>query len=66
MKRRKFLKISSLVTLPVLLKSCDWVGESHDFPIIVHTDIHTGHLVFQSNNFPQEEGQYTETLELLV
>ena len=53
MKRRDFIKYSSLATLPLILKSCDWATSDHDFPIQVFTDIHTGHLVFESINYPK-------------
>lgn len=53
MKRRDFIKYSSLATLPLLLKSCDWVSSDLDFPVQVFTDIHTGHLVFESINYPK-------------
>ena len=63
MKRRKFIKISSLATLPVLLKSCNWVGEEGlDFDITVHTDIHVGHLLFESQSYAVGEMAKTETL----
>ncbi|GAB5524001.1 MAG: NAD(P)/FAD-dependent oxidoreductase [Roseivirga sp.] len=62
MKRRKFIQLSSLATLPILLKSCDWVGGGTDFGISVFTDIHTGHLLFESQNYPVQATQSTETL----
>lgn len=62
MERRKFIKISSLATLPLLLKSCDWPDTESSFPISVYTDIHTGHLIFKSSSFPQKESQTTKTL----
>lgn len=62
MERRKFLKISSLVTLPLILKSCDWAEVDNDFPITVYTDIHTGHLIFKSSEFPKQETISIETL----
>ncbi|OEK02368.1 hypothetical protein BFP97_12915 [Roseivirga sp. 4D4] len=62
MKRRKFLKISSFATLPLILKSCDWASSSNDFPITVYTDIHTGHLIFESTTFPKNEPISTEIL----
>lgn len=62
MERRKFLKISSLATLPLILQSCDWAESENGFPITVYTDIHTGHLIFKSSTFPKEEVISTETL----
>ena len=63
MKRRKFIKISSLATLPVLLKSCNWAGEGGlDLDITVHTDIHTGHVLFESQSYTNGENLRVETL----
>lgn len=62
MKRRKFIQLSSLATLPLLLKSCDWVGSGTDFGVTVFTDIHTGHLLFDSQSYPVQTSQSTETL----
>lgn len=60
MKRRDFVKIGSLASLPILLKSCDWVSETNTFPVTVMTDIHTGHLVFESRSFPKSQGIQTD------
>ena len=62
MERRKFIKLSSLATLPILLQSCDWGEGTNGFPITVHTDIHTGHLIFKSQGFPKGEAITTETV----
>lgn len=62
MKRRKFIQLSSLATLPVLLKSCDWIGSGTDFEVTVFTDIHTGHLLFESQTYPSGRTEKTETL----
>lgn len=62
MKRRKFLKISSLASLPLILKSCDWASGNSDFPIKVYTDVHIGHLIFESTTFPKGELISTEIL----
>jgi protoporphyrinogen oxidase len=62
MERRKFLKISSLATLPLILKSCDWGEIDGQFLITVYTDIHTGHLIFKSSTFPKTELLTTNTL----
>ncbi len=62
MKRRKFLRLSSLATLPVILQSCDWSSDGTEFPITVHTDIHTGHLIFKSQSFPKEKSPRVNTL----
>ena len=55
MKRRDFVKYSSLATLPLILKSCDWASSDLEVPIKVFTDIHTGHLVYESINYPKAE-----------
>lgn len=62
MKRRKFIQLSSLATLPVLLKSCDWMGSGTDFEVTVHTDIHTGHLLFESQGYAVQATEKVETL----
>ena len=54
MKRRDFIKYSSLATLPLILQRCDWVSSNPDFPITVFTDIHAGHLVFESISYPKK------------
>ena len=62
MERRKFIKLSSLATLPIILQSCDWGSDSNGFPITVNTDIHAGHLIFKSQGFPKTESISTETV----
>lgn len=62
LKRRKFIQLSSLASLPLILKSCDWATDGQAFEITVFTDIHTGHLVFESQNWPTSEELSTETL----
>ena len=62
MKRRKFIQLSTLASLPLILKSCDWASEEHSFGITVHTDIHTGHLIFESRGWPIAGELNTETL----
>lgn len=51
-----------MATLPIILQSCDWDVGSSSFQITVHTDIHTGHLIFKSQNFPKVESQSINTL----
>ena len=63
MKRRDFIKYSSLATLPLILQRCDWASSDQDFPIQVFTDIHTGHLVFESINYPKVDA---ETVDYMV
>lgn len=62
MKRRDFIKSSALVTLPLLLKSCEWSAENYQFPIRVHSDAKTGHLVYESNTFTQVKLDAIDTL----
>lgn len=62
MRRRKFIQLSSLATLPLLLKSCDWIGEETELDVTVFTDIHTGHLLFESQQYAVAETLKTETL----
>ena len=50
MKRREFLKYGSAgLTLPFWLQYCDFPGTS--YPVSLHSDHHTGHLLFQSTNW---------------
>ena len=51
-----------MITLPILLKSCDWAIERDDLDITVFTDIHTGHLLFESQQYPVKGSLETETL----
>lgn len=62
MRRRKFIQLSSLASLPLILKSCDWVSDEAGYPVTVFTDIHTGHLIFESQSFPRKERTKTKTL----
>lgn len=62
MKRRKFIQLTSLASLPLILKSCDWATDTPVFGITVHTDIHTGHLIFESRDWPVANSLNTETL----
>ncbi len=60
MKRRTFLKLSSLSLLPLLTNSCD--EEEHAFDIEIQSDQKTGHLVFESFLYPEGKTMETETL----
>ncbi|MEM8567050.1 MAG: FAD-dependent oxidoreductase [Bacteroidota bacterium] len=62
MKRREFVKSSALITLPLLLKSCDWAIEKVKYPIYLYSDARTGHLVYESNKFTQVKAGSVETL----
>ncbi|MEL6561411.1 MAG: FAD-dependent oxidoreductase [Bacteroidota bacterium] len=63
MNRRKFIAgMATLPALPLLLKSCDWVTEDLPFPIQLHSDRKTGHLIFESNNFPVGNKEEVKTL----
>lgn len=41
-------------TLPFWLQQCQW-RSSVDFPIDVHSDHHTGHLMFESQQWPRKK-----------
>lgn len=62
MQRRKFIQLSSLATLPLILKSCNWLEPVVDYEVTVFTDIHTGHLLFESQAYPKQPAQRTETV----
>ncbi|MEM7107070.1 MAG: NAD(P)-binding protein [Bacteroidota bacterium] len=62
MKRREFIKSSALISLPILLKSCDWLTEKVPYPIHFYSDVKTGHLVYESNKFTQVNINTIETL----
>ena len=62
MNRRDFIKTSSIVTLPLLLKSCGWQDEGQPFPVHVHSDAGTGHLVYQSDQYERITGESVEVV----
>lgn len=62
MNRRDFIKTSSILTLPLLLKSCHWEDEDQPFPIHVHSDVDTGHLVYQSHQYERIPGESVEVV----
>ncbi len=62
MKRRDFIKKSSLITLPLLLKSCDWQTDTSDYPITVHSDATVGHLLLNKLSLPTGQPRKIETL----
>jgi protoporphyrinogen oxidase len=51
MNRRNFIKTSSLVTLPILLQSCQWDWAATSYPIEVSSDASTGPLLRKSGSF---------------
>ena len=56
MNRRKFIRNTALgTTLPFWLQQCDF-RSSASFPIDVHSDHQTGHLIFESQNWPEVNG----------
>ncbi|TRX50642.1 FAD-binding protein [Fulvivirga sp. M361] len=63
MNRRDFVKTSSLITLPLLLKSCQWTNGESSYPVQVHSDAKTGHLLFESKTFPET---MADTVEVLI
>lgn len=63
MNRRKFITgMAALPALPLLLKSCDWQTEELPFPIQLHSDRKTGHLIFESSAFPVGKREEVKTL----
>lgn len=62
MKRRKFIKTSSLISLPLILKSCDWGNDESSYPIQVDSDAGVGHLLMKSRDFEQGAKLAVETL----
>lgn len=62
MNRRAFVKATSLLTLPILLKSCNWLVADNTFDIQVDSDVSTGHLLLKSRNFPIQKMAAVETL----
>ena len=62
MDRRKFLKsTTAAISLPFWLQGCDFFV-SNDFPIHVHSDYATGHLVMQSQSWEKRSGDKVETI----
>ena len=62
MQRRNFLKSTSLLTLPLILKSCDWLIDVSNYHIDVQSDMDTGHLLLDNISFDQTKVHETETL----
>ncbi|MBL6447122.1 NAD(P)-binding protein [Fulvivirga sp. 29W222] len=51
MNRREFVKTTSLLSIPILLKSCHWLATSKGFDIEVKSDASTGHLLLKNRDF---------------
>ena len=62
MNRRDFIKTSSILTLPAILKSCSWQDERSSYPIRVHSDAGTGHLIYQSHRFERVGSSSIDTV----
>ena len=62
MNRRDFIRTSSLLTLPLLLKSCQWNWGTASYPIVVNSDASTGHLLRKSSAFEKVQIANMETL----
>lgn len=62
MDRRHFIKSTSLLTLPLILKSCDWLIDSGNYAINVQNDANVGHLIYESKGFRNGKTIETETL----
>lgn len=57
MKRREFVRNTLLgSTLPFWLQACDWQSKTNS-PISVHTDHKTGHLMFESQQWPRKKAE---------
>ena len=53
MKRRTFIKQSAAAaSIPFWLQGCDFLPRD-DFPISVRSDHATGHLMFESQSWPE-------------
>ena len=64
MDRRKFVKSSTLLTLPLILKSCDWPTSKKNYSVDVISDATTGHLLYNSRSF--KKGITLDTEYLIV
>ncbi len=62
MNRRNFIKTSSLLTLPVILQSCNWKTNKPKYDIEIQSDVSTGHLLMKSKTFDIGETVSIETL----
>ena len=64
MDRRKFVKSSTLLTLPLILQSCDWPTSKKSYSVDVNSDATIGHLLYNSRSFAK--GATLETEYLIV
>ncbi len=63
MKRRQFVRNTILGgTLPFWLQGCDWESRA-GFPISVHSDHQTGHLMFESQQWSR---RHAESIPLII
>ena len=62
MDRRNFIKTSSLLALPAVLKSCNWKPGGGGYNVAVQSDMGTGHLLMKSKSFDRGKTVSTETL----
>lgn len=64
MNRRKFVKSGTLITLPLILQSCDWPTSKKGYSVDVVSDATIGHLLYNSQSFVK--GATIETEYLVV
>ncbi len=62
MNRRDFIRTSSILSLPVILKSCGWDNRPVAYPVHVHSDADTGHLIYKSEQFDRIPGGSVDTM----
>ncbi len=57
MKRRNFVRNAMLgSSLPFWLQQCNWSTQTN-YPITVHSDHHTGHLMFESQQWTRKQAE---------
>jgi protoporphyrinogen oxidase len=62
MDRRKFVKTGTLLSIPFILKSCNWATDKKIYSVEVQSDASTGHILYDSQKFKREHVLETEYL----
>ena len=62
MNRRDFIKNASILTLPIILKSCDWPADKENYLVEVCSDANTGHLLLKSHSYRTIEAEPIDVL----
>lgn len=62
MDRRKFIKNTSWLTLPLILQSCDWLSDTPQYQVAIQSDASTGHLIRKSQQFDNGDSYAVKTL----